>query len=74
MSTTIFHSEYKTNGSMQILGRTDINDAGTVTKVTTDMHNNSITLYVVALLSWLKRYADMRSAPIPQTISKSLLN
>lgn len=36
ISSTIYHSEYAVNGSSQLLTRTDVNSAGTVTAVLYD--------------------------------------
>jgi hypothetical protein len=43
-SSTVYHSEYATNGSLSLLTRTDTDAAGTVTQVITDMYNVEMTV------------------------------
>ena len=43
-TTTSYLTEYEASGSSNLLQRTDTNDAGTVTIVTTGLHKKEITL------------------------------
>ena len=44
-STTVYHSEYKTNGSMQLLTRTDVDALGTVTGIAEGIDGRNTTMY-----------------------------
>jgi hypothetical protein len=43
-STTIYHSEFATNGTMSILTRTDTNALGTVTAAIDDINGGKATM------------------------------
>jgi hypothetical protein len=43
-STTIYHKEYETDGTMKLLARTDTDAAGTVTQAVPNLHNVKVTM------------------------------